>query len=135
MVVAERHVFPGRISPGLIEAVSAVPRQLCGCPFPGRISPGLIEASSTGSRPATRRDFPGESARASLKQVGCGCAERVEPYESARASLKLVPQEVWLFIGPNFPGESARASLKRGTDHRTDQDRYGISRANQPGPH
>ena len=38
--------------------------------FPGRISPGLIEARGTGrDRPTGGSDFPGESARASLKNL------------------------------------------------------------------
>ena len=86
--------------------------------FPGRISPGLIEARGTGrDRPTGGSDFPGESARASLKRNGRahGAAGAGDfPGESARASLKHVGRELDSMAREGFPGETARASLKLG---------------------
>ena len=85
--------------------------------FPGRISPGLIEAGCSAAASLDRaRDFPGESARASLKPAPARYASRRRcdfPGESARASLKREVEPERVHADADFPGESARASLKR----------------------
>ena len=108
---------PGRIGPGLIEALVDLVSQPGGTRSPGRIGPGLIEACRRHPLPIVQcRNLPGESARASLKlgeALGC---ERVTPHlpgESARASLKQAGERVLAYlVGYDLPGESARASLK-----------------------
>ena len=118
--------FPGRISPGLIEACDICIRCTCGRTFPGRISPGLIEAGQSEGRRISRppSGFPGRISPG-LIEATADPAEAIRsdadgdfPGESARASLK--PRESGRTLtsshrGRNFPGESARASLKPGT--------------------
>ncbi len=83
--------------------------------FPGRICPGLIEAlCPAGARSVCSSLFPGEYARASLKRAGPQSAWRADdhlfPGEYARASLKLgiaAPNRArWLarYSRANMPG-------------------------------
>ena len=76
--------------------------------FPGRICPGLIEAIRDRDRYTHHAGhFPGESARASLKLAHALTATRRRNYfpgESARASLKRSDPKTWLLRSAAFPG-------------------------------
>ena len=76
--------------------------------FPGRISPGLIEASTTGTAiwAPLHRDFPGESARASLKHDVGGTRRSLRPVFPGRISPGLIEAAT----APTCPGSSAPIS-------------------------